>query len=51
MKRLKIENNQINFIGLWNLENDNICKNIINFLKKILIYKKMAPQEMVKILI
>ena len=31
MKRLKIENNQINFIGSWKLENDEISKNIINF--------------------
>ena len=31
MKRLKIESNQINFIGSWNLENNNICEDIINF--------------------
>ena len=31
MKRLKIDNNQINFIGSWKLENDEISKNIINF--------------------
>jgi len=31
MKRLKIENNQINFIGSWKLDNDEISKNIINF--------------------
>ena len=31
MKRLKVENNQINFIGSWKIENDEISKNIINF--------------------
>ena len=31
MKRLKIDNNQINFIGSWKLESDEISKNIINF--------------------
>ena len=31
MKRLKIENKQINFIGYWKLDNDEISKNIINF--------------------
>ena len=31
MKRLKLENNQINFIGSWKLDNDEISKNIINF--------------------
>ena len=31
MKRLKVENNQVNFIGSWKLENDEISKNIINF--------------------
>ena len=31
MKRLEIKNNHINFIGVWNLENDELCKNIIKF--------------------
>ena len=31
MKRLKLESDQINFIGIWNLENNELCKNIINF--------------------
>ena len=31
MKRLKLESDQINFIGIWNLENDDLCKNITNF--------------------
>ena len=31
MKRLKLESDQINFIGIWNLENNELCKDIINF--------------------
>ena len=31
MKRLKLESDQINFIGIWNLENNELCKNIVNF--------------------
>ena len=31
MKRLKLESDQINFIGIWSLENNDLCKNIINF--------------------
>ena len=31
MKRLKLKSDQINFIGIWNLENNELCKNIINF--------------------
>ena len=31
MKRVKIKSDQINFIGSWNLENNDLCKNIINF--------------------
>ena len=34
MKRLKLNNDQINFIGSWKLENDEISKNIINFFEK-----------------
>ena len=32
MKNIKINNNKSpNFIGCWNIEDDNLCKNIINF--------------------
>ena len=31
MKRLIIKENQTNFIGAWNIENDELCKNIISF--------------------
>ena len=32
MKSVKIENNKSpNFIGCWNIDNDELCKNIINF--------------------
>ena len=31
MKRLKIDDNQINFIGAWKLDNDQISKDIIDF--------------------
>ena len=34
MKRLKLESDQINFIGIWNLENNDLCKNIVNFFEK-----------------
>ena len=34
MKRLKLESDQINFIGIWNLGNNELCKNIINFFEK-----------------
>ena len=34
MKRSILNNNQINFIGAWNLDNDNLCKNIINFFEE-----------------
>ena len=34
MKRLKLESDQINFIGIWNLENNELCKNIVNFFEK-----------------
>ena len=34
MKRLKLENNQTNFIGIWNIQNDELCKKIINFFEK-----------------
>ena len=40
MKRLKLDNNQINFIGSWKLENDEISKNIINFFEKNIDLKK-----------
>ena len=31
MKRLITKENQTNFIGSWNIENDELCKNIISF--------------------
>jgi prolyl 4-hydroxylase len=31
MKRIDFNSNQVNFIGCWNLENNDLCKNIINF--------------------
>ena len=31
MKRLIVKENQTNFIGAWNIENDDLCKNIISF--------------------
>ena len=34
MQRLKLENNQTNFIGIWNIQNDELCKKIINFFEK-----------------
>ena len=41
MKRVKIKSDQINFIGSWNLENNNLCKNIINFFES---HKEMQIQ-------
>lgn len=31
MKRIDINPNQLNFIGAWNLENNNLCSEIIDF--------------------
>ena len=31
MKRILINKDQINFIGAWNIENIDLCKNIILF--------------------
>ena len=31
MKRLNINTDQVNFIGSWNLENDDLCKDVISF--------------------
>ena len=31
MKRIIVKENQTNFIGAWNIENDELCKNIISF--------------------
>ena len=31
MKRININSQQIHFIGCWNLENDKLCNEIINF--------------------
>tara|TARA_B110000444_G_C18686748_1_gene522323 strand:+ start:334 stop:930 length:597 start_codon:yes stop_codon:yes gene_type:complete len=34
MKRIDINSNQLNFIGAWNLENNNLCNEIIDFFEK-----------------
>ena len=34
MKRIDINPNQLNFIGAWNLENNNLCSEIIDFFEK-----------------
>ena len=34
MKRLKLNDDQVNFIGIWNIENQQLCKDIINFFEK-----------------
>ena len=34
MKRINLNNDQVNFIGSWKIEDDNISKNIINFFEK-----------------
>tara|TARA_B100000780_G_C21080825_1_gene435193 strand:- start:209 stop:805 length:597 start_codon:yes stop_codon:yes gene_type:complete len=34
MNRLDIASDQTNFIGVWNIENDNLCKEIIAFFEK-----------------
>ena len=34
MKRLKLNDDQINFIGIWNIENQQLCKDISNFFEK-----------------
>ena len=34
MKRIDINPNQLNFIGAWNLENNNLCNEIIDFFEK-----------------
>ena len=33
MKRINIDSNQTHFIGCWNLENNNLCSEIIKFFK------------------
>jgi prolyl 4-hydroxylase len=40
MKRLILDNNQINFIGSWKLDDDNISRNIINFFEENLDLQK-----------
>ena len=35
MKRLIVKENQTNFIGAWNIENDELCKNIIFSMRKV----------------
>ena len=40
MKRLEIQNNQNpNFIGNWDIENDELCNQMIEFFEKNLIVK------------
>ena len=34
MKRLKIKSEVPNFIGSWNISNDNLCDNLIKFFEK-----------------
>ena len=34
MKRINLNNDHVNFIGSWKIEDDNISKNIINFFEK-----------------
>ena len=34
MKRIDINPNQLNFIGAWNIENNNLCNEIIDFFEK-----------------
>ena len=33
MKRLIVKENQTNFIGAWNIENNELCKSIVSFFK------------------
>ena len=34
MKKINIDNvNQVHFIGCWNLENNNLCKDIIKLFR------------------
>ena len=40
MKRIDINPNQLNFIGAWNLENNNLCYEIIDFFEKNLNLQK-----------
>ena len=34
MKRINLNNDHVNFIGSWKIEDDNISNNIINFFEK-----------------
>ena len=40
MKRIDVNSNQLNFIGAWNLENNNLCYEIIDFFEKNLNLQK-----------
>ena len=31
MKRININSQQVHFIGCWNLENDKLCNELLNF--------------------
>ena len=33
MKRINIDTQQVHFIGCWNMENDQLCADIINYCK------------------
>jgi prolyl 4-hydroxylase len=46
MKRIDLKD-KTNFIGSWNIDNNDLCKNIINFLKIIEIFKKRELQFLV----
>ena len=51
MKRLDIKSPDANnFIGVWNINDENLCKNMIDFLSKTKIYKLKAKllQELMK---
>ena len=51
MKRLHIESNSPNFIGVWNISNDNLCDNLIKFFEKIYTCKNKVELAEVLILI
>ena len=45
MKRLIVKENQTNFIGAWNIENNELCKNIISFFQN----NSKVPQNIEKL--
>ena len=34
MRRIENKSGQVNFIGAWNISNDNLCENLINFFEE-----------------